>query len=98
MKVQKIFSLFVVISALFGSNVYAQTLDRIDRSRAKDMLNAVRNEIKDKYFDPSFRGIDIDARFKAAEQKIETATSVGQTFGIIAQAVLDLNDSHTTFY
>ena len=76
----------------------AQSLNHIDRGRAKDMLNAVKAEIKSKYYDPAFRGIDLDARFKAAHEKLDKATSVGQTFGIIAQAVIELNDSHTVFY
>jgi C-terminal processing protease CtpA/Prc len=41
--------------------------------------------------------MDVDARFKAAEEKIKQATSLGQAFGVIAQALLDLNDSHTYF-
>lgn len=89
----------IFAAILFGINTsFAQTLGRIDRGRAKDMLNAVKNEIKDKYYDPTFRGIDLETRFKVAEEKIDKATSLGQAFGIIAQAVLELNDSHTTFY
>ncbi|MCY7377068.1 MAG: hypothetical protein LH472_14000 [Pyrinomonadaceae bacterium] len=84
---------------LFTTTVsFAQTLDRIDRGRAKDMLNNVKKEIKSNYYDPSFHGIDLDARFKAAEEKLDKAASLGQAFGIIAQAVLELNDSHTVFY
>lgn len=89
--------LFAVI--LLGVNTsFTQSLDRINRGRAKDMLNAVKNEIKNKYYDPTFRGLDLDARFKVAEEKLDKATTLGQALGIIAQAVLELNDSHTTFY
>jgi len=84
---------------LFGTIAsFSQSLGRIERGRAQDMLNAVKSEIKDKYYDPTFHGIDLDARFKAAGEKLEKATSLGQAFGIIAQAVLELQDSHTTFY
>ncbi len=90
-------TIFVII--LFVTNAsYTQTLDRINRGRAKDMLNTVKKEIKEKYYDPTFRGLDLDTRFKAAEEKLDKATTLGQAFGIIAQAVLELNDSHTTFY
>ena len=91
----------VVIFALilFGiSTTFAQSLSRIERGQAKDMLNAVRNEIKNKYYDPTFRGLDLEARFRIAEEKLDKAVTLGQAFGIIAQAVLELNDSHTTFY
>lgn len=88
----------VTLVAFSANDVYSQTLDRLERGRAKNMLNAVKNEIKDNYYDPTFHGIDIDARFKAADEKLDKATSLGQAFGIIAQAVLEFNDSHTTFY
>src|SRR6185295_6257180 len=32
-----------------------------------------------------------------AMEKLKVANSLGQAYGIIAQAVLDLNDSHTNF-
>ncbi len=42
--------------------------------------------------------MDLDARFKTAEEKMKSAEYLGQAFAIIAQAVMDLNDSHTRFY
>lgn len=75
----------------------AQGLDRIDRERALSMLSNVKDELKKNYYDPSIRGMDVDTRFKTAEEKIKQANSLGQAFGIIAQVLLDLNDSHTSF-
>lgn len=89
---------FLALVLFTATAAFAQSLDRIERGRAKDMLNAVKKEIKSKYYDPTFHGIDLDARFKIAEEKIDKATSKGQAYGIVAQAVLDLNDSHTVFY
>lgn len=86
-----------ILSAGFVTPVFGQ-FDRIEKSRAKDMLKAIKKSLKEDYFDDKFKGVDIEARFKAAEEKVETATSIGQAFGIIAQAVLELNDSHTKFY
>ncbi|MFL6229852.1 MAG: S41 family peptidase [Pyrinomonadaceae bacterium] len=59
------------------------------------MLKVVKGELRKNYYDPSFHGIDLDARFSLAEEKIKQATTGGQVLGVIAQAVLDLNDSHT---
>ena len=69
----------------------------IDSSRDKGlkMLKVVKEEIKANYYDPKFHGMDLDARFKLAEVKIMQALSAAQIIGIIAQAVIDLNDSHT---
>jgi len=75
----------------------AQAFDRIERERAQIMLGTIKGELKKNYYDPTFRGMDVDARFKVAEEKIKQATTLGQAFGAIAQALLDLNDSHTRF-
>jgi C-terminal processing protease CtpA/Prc len=75
----------------------AQKLDSIERQRTVDMLKTVKDSLKANYYDPNFHGMDVDARFKAAEEKLKAANSLGQAYGIIAQAVLDLNDSHTNF-
>jgi len=40
-------------------------------------------------------GMDIEGRFKLADEKMKKAESEGQLFGIIAQVLLDLYDSHT---
>ncbi len=68
-----------------------------DRDRSQIMLRRIKDKLKSNYYDPKFRGMDLDARFKAAEEKIKTATSVGQIFGIIAQVLIELDDSHTFF-
>src|SRR5215218_10124286 len=85
-------AVFVLIF-LAADASFAQSFDRVQRGQAKDMLNTVKKEIKEKYYDSTYHGIDLDARFKAAEEKLDKATSLGQAFGIIAQAVLELNDS-----
>ena len=68
-----------------------------DRDRGRMMLNAIKGDIKKDYYDPTFRGIDLDARFKVADEKIKQATSLGQIFGIIAQTLIEFEDSHTYF-
>jgi C-terminal processing protease CtpA/Prc len=61
------------------------------------MLATIKTDIEHHYYDPTFRGMNLDERFKAANQKIEEATSNGQIFGIIAQVLIELDDSHTFF-
>lgn len=77
--------------------VSAQSLNAVDRDRGHTMLKVLKNEIKKNYYDPTFRGLDLEARFKTAEEKVDRATSVGQVFGIVAQALLDFEDSHLFF-
>lgn len=68
-----------------------------DRDRGHDMLKWIKEDLKTNYYDPAFRGMDIDARLKAADDKVNSATSISHIFGIIAQAVSELDDSHTFF-
>lgn len=74
-----------------------QNLGPYDRERGKAILNTLKDDIKKNYYDTSFHGINLDTRFKTAEEKIQQATSNGQIFGIIAQTLIDFNDSHTFF-
>jgi len=74
-----------------------QTLSGDDREDAREMLRDVQKAIKQNYYDTTFNGVDLAQTFEAANEKIKQATSNGQLFGIIAQAVRSLNDSHTRF-
>lgn len=75
---------------------HAQNLE-FERDRARTMLTKVREDLEKNYYDPTFHGVDLAARFKAADAKLPGADSLGQMFAIVAQAVLDLGDSHTLF-
>lgn len=83
-----------LIAALF---LPAQQLRDLDLIRGRTMLKTIKKDLRSHYYDPTFRGLDLDARFRKAEQDLEKATSLGHMFGIIAQAVIDLGDSHTRF-
>ncbi len=61
------------------------------------MLRAVRKRVEKNYWDMSYGGIDLHAAFAKAEAAMDQAQSAGHTFGIIAQALAALNDSHTFF-
>ncbi len=75
----------------------SQGLSALDRERARRMLELVISDLKKNYYDTSFRGMNLDERFKIADEKIRNATSLGQVVGIIAQVMLELNDSHAYF-
>ena len=75
----------------------AQEMRDTDRIRGRTMLKVIKKELQNRYYDPTFHGQDLEGRFLKAEQDVGQATSVGHMFGIIAQAVLDLGDSHTRF-
>ena len=77
--------------------VPAQSITSQDRDRVRGMLDVIKGDIKKNYYDPSFHGIDLDSRFKAANEKIKTVESLGQAYGVIAQALSEFNDSHLFF-
>jgi carboxyl-terminal processing protease len=68
-----------------------------ERDRGSAILAMVKKDVKSKYFDSTFKGIDIDKRFADADEKIQIAQSVGQVMGTIAQVLLEFSDSHTRF-
>jgi C-terminal processing protease CtpA/Prc len=76
----------------------AQQLSKKDRERGHRMLDQLKDDIKRYYYDPKFHGIDLEARFKLARDKVDAAQSVGQMFGVIAQALIEFDDSHTFFF
>lgn len=80
-----------------GMHAHAQDLGRFDRDSAVEMLRAARDDLKKNYYDPALHGLDVDAKFKAAEERLKQATTRDQLIVIVAQTMLDLNDSHTFF-
>ncbi len=96
-----VFFVLAVIFAIIAINAGSfpqEKLDELQRGRALDMLRDFALTFREKYYDPSYHGVDMEARFREAKEKIEKATSLGQTFAAIAVAVDGLNDSHTHFW
>lgn len=93
----RLFLLGLVFNLVLLASADAQQISKYDRERGQDMLSMIKSDIKDKYYDPKFRGMDLDARFAAANEKLKTAASNGQVMGIIAQVLIEFKDSHTRF-
>ena len=92
-----LFAAALLLLPAFSQAARAQSISGYERESGRQMLKMVKLDIEKNYYDPTFHGIDLDARFKEADEKIKKATSNGQIFGIIAQALLDFNDSHLFF-
>ena len=91
------FTVAAAVLLLCASFGIGQKYDSIEKGRMKDMLKVIKSDIKSHYFDPEYKGIDLEAKFQAAAEKLSGATSTGQALGIIAQTVIDFNDSHLYF-
>jgi C-terminal processing protease CtpA/Prc len=90
-----LFVLFCMFSLM--QTVSAQKMDRIERDRMKSMLSGIKTAIKKDYYDENYHGIDLDARFEQAKQRLEQMETVSQAFGVIAQVLIEFNDSHLYF-
>ena len=76
---------------------YAQGFDNFTQGHGRNALKVIKKDIEKNYYDPTFGGIDLEEHFNKAKEKIDAATSTSQLFGIIAQALVDFDDSHTYF-
>ena len=94
-----VFGSFLVVALLCGSprQARAQSLGPYDRDNTRTMLGVLKDDLKSNYYDQTFRGMNLDDRFKEAEAKVKAATTRDQLMAIVAQTLLDLNDSHTFF-
>lgn len=94
---------FLLLSMIFAAALpliraqEGQWQQGIDPGVVRAMFSQIKADIKNKYYDASFHGMDIDTRFKASDEQIKKATSLNQAFGIIAWTLESLNDSHTIF-
>lgn len=70
----------------------------LNRSRGMNMLDEIKDVIRDHYYDKKYHGIDLDERFKAAKEKIKKLDANWQVFRVIAQVLFEFDDSHTMFY
>jgi len=75
----------------------AQQLSNLQRENGRQMLRDVADAMRKHYYDPKFHGVDLEARFKAADESITKAVSYGDVFVSIAGAIEPLDDSHTFF-
>lgn len=72
-------------------------ISKNDRGISEDMLTDIYHQIQDNYYDSTFHGVDIKARYKEFQQKIKESQTVGAAFADIAGYLEGLHDSHTYF-
>ncbi len=85
------------LSFIFGIQIINAQIGSNERDVAIGMLNITKDSIKKNYYDPTYRGIDLETVFAEAKTKIKTATTRDELMAIVAQTSLSFNDSHTFF-
>lgn len=63
----------------------------------EDMLKRVHDAVEKNYYDPTFHGVDMDARYREYDGMLKSVRTVPEAFHIIAGYLSVLNDSHTYF-
>jgi C-terminal processing protease CtpA/Prc len=95
------FMQLVMLSALVclgdARPLLSEPLSKFERERARMIVKIIKDDIGRFYYDPTYHGIDLDAAFSAANEKIEQAASNAQSFAAIARPLLQFKDSHTFF-
>lgn len=74
-----------------------QPMPANDLHKVRGMLREGYETVKKSYYDPTFHGVDLDARFKAYDEKLKGASSMNAGLSLVAAFVDGLKDSHTVF-
>src|SRR5262245_41559928 len=85
-----------VLAVVQGASAQ-KAMDSVERGKLKLMLKNIKSEIEKNYYDDKFRGIDLEERFKRANDRIDAVQTSSQALGVIAQVLIDFNDSHLYF-
>ena len=102
MKVRVLGSTFLSLFLAFSTqNLQAQKappkLDSVEQARMEDMLREIWKSVKKNYYDPNFRGIDIDARYHEYNAQLAKAGTPSAAFHVIAAFLSGFHDSHLFF-
>jgi C-terminal processing protease CtpA/Prc len=90
----------VVIAADVGVRAQQTAQQRIkpdQRDLVDGMLKNIHEALKKNYYDSSFHGLDVDARYKEYSERIKKTETLGDAFRVVAAYLSGLNDSHTYF-
>lgn len=86
-----------LMASSFSAQVHGQTLNKTEQERAHKMLADVVTVLRKNYYDPRFKGLDLDALAQKADDQISKAQTVPAVFAAIADFLRSLHDSHTFF-
>jgi C-terminal processing protease CtpA/Prc len=86
----------LMVSSL-AAQVQGQTLNKTEQERAHKMLADVVTALRKYYYDPRFKGLDLDVLAQKADDQITKAQTVPAVFAVIADLLRNLQDSHTYF-
>ncbi len=93
-----------VIATVSSTLVFAQQAEQklklsSESKQARDyslrMLDEMKEILDTNYFDSKFHGMDLKARIETAKTRVKTLEYNWQMYRVLAQVLMDLDDSHT---
>ena len=100
-------SIFVFAYFGFLSNAYSQEGDakpkltreaKQAREYALGMLDEMGEIMKEYYYDPKFKGVDLKARLETAKARVKTLQYNWEMYRVLVQVLMEFNDSHTRMH
>ena len=77
----------------FNYNGFSQNV-KTDRSKYQDIIKVIKSEIEKKYYDPNFHGVNLEEKSALAIGLIKQANSEGEMMRVVANFLLEFDDSH----
>src|SRR5258708_29146022 len=71
-------------------------IDPRERHIIEIVLGDVVQDVKSNYYDPNYHGVDLDALFKEAKERVKAANTYNQALSTAAGVLTTLHDSHTS--
>jgi C-terminal processing protease CtpA/Prc len=75
----------------------AQGASGADQYKIAKMLSDAYDAVRHYYYDPTFHGVDLDARYREYTEKVKTTASLNAGLALVADFLNGLHDSHTYF-
>jgi len=92
--------LYVLVMAVFVVSVADPTgqeapIDPQERRVVEIILGDVVQDVRSNYYDPKYHGVDLDALYQEARERVKAAKSYNQALATVAWVLRQLDDSHT---
>ena len=71
---------------------------KMAREYALGMLDEMGEVMKEYYYDPKFRGVDLKTRIETAKARVKTLQFNWQMYRVLVQVLMEFNDSHTRMH
>jgi len=91
------FGISVFLAYCLPQLSWSQKFGSFEREQAQGMLRDVASDVKKHYYDPTFHGLDWDAKVREMKGAIDKADSMSMAIADVAAVLDGLHDSHTFF-